>query len=251
MAIGPIGHTHTALVADSARTGAYQRAIFETVKDGDVVVDLGTGTGILAFFACQAGAKKVYAIEKKKIIELAKEIARANDLEKKIVFIGNASTDVTLPEKADVLISELIGTFVYAENLIHFVVDARDRLLKKDGVLIPSAIELFAVPVEAPKAYREAAFWGKKHYGIDFLPAHKVSMNRLHSCKIEAESFLSNPASIKHIDFNEVRKPEELYLDETVSFVVNRPAILHGLTGWFRYHQGRGDCCPLAGRYCL
>ena len=64
MAIGPIGHT--ALVADSARTDAYQQAIFKTVKDGDVVVNLGTGTGIFAFFACQARAKRVYAIEKDK-----------------------------------------------------------------------------------------------------------------------------------------------------------------------------------------
>ena len=111
MSVDPIGHK--ALIADAIRTTAYQKAIFETVKDGDIVVDLGTGTGILACFACQSGAKKVYAIEKKKIIELAKEVARANNLEEKIVFVGDASTEVTLPEKADVLISELIGTFAY------------------------------------------------------------------------------------------------------------------------------------------
>jgi protein arginine N-methyltransferase 1 len=237
MAIWPIGHT--ALIADSARTGAYQRAISETVKDGDVVVDLGTGTGILAFFACQAGAKKVYAIEKQEIIEVAREIARVNNLEKRIAFIRDVSTEVTLPEKADVLLSELIGNFVYSENLIHFVLDARDRFLKKDGALIPSSINLFIVPVEAPKIYDEVAFYNQNLYGIDFLPAHKVNINSPHQCQIETESFLSRPAPIKQIDFNKIREPYELYLDKTVSFVVDRPGILHGLAGWFDIHLSK------------
>jgi protein arginine N-methyltransferase 1 len=234
MAIGPIGYK--ALIADSARTGAYQRAISETVKYGDVVVDLGTGTGILAFFACQAGAKKVYAIEKQEIIEVAREIARANNLEKRIVFIRDISTEVTLPEKADVLLSELIGNFAYTENLLHFVLDARDRFLKKNGALIPSSINLFIVPVEAPKIYDEAAFWNQNLYGINFLPVHKVNINSLHQCQIEADSFLSRPVLIKQIDLNKIREPDELYLDKTASFVVDRPGILHGLAGWFDIH---------------
>jgi protein arginine N-methyltransferase 1 len=237
MAIGPIGHT--ALVADSARTDAYQRAISETVKDGDVVVDLGTGTGILAFFACQAGAKKVYAIEKQEIIEVAKEIARVNNIEKRIVFIKDISTEVTLPEKADVLLSELIGNFAYTENLLHFVLDARNRFLKKDGALIPSSIEMFLVPVEAPRNYDEVAFWNQNLYGINFLPAHKVNMNSLHQCQIEVESFLSHPVLINDIDFNKIQKPEELYLDKAVSFVIDRPGILHGLAGWFDIHLSK------------
>ena len=237
MVIGPIGHK--AMIADSVRTGAYQRAISETVKDGDVVVDLGTGTGILAFFACQAGAKRVYAIEKQEIIEVAREIARVNNIEKRIVFIKDISTEVTLPEKADVLVSELIGSFVYDENLLHFVLDARDRFLKKDGVLVPSSIKMFLVPVEAPRIYDEVAFWNQNLYGINFLPAHKVDMNSLHSSRIEVESFLSHPVLINDIDFNKIQKPEELYLDETASFVVDRPGILHGLAGWFDIHLSK------------
>jgi len=237
MAIGPIGHK--ALIADTVRTTAYKKAIFETVEDGDVVVDLGTGTGILAFFACQAGARKVYAIEEKKIIELAKEIAKVNNLEKKIVFIRDISTEVTLPEKVDVLVSEIIGNFAYTENLLHFLLDARDRFLKKNGTLIPSSVEIFLVPVEAPKIYNEITFWNKELYGINFLPAHKVDVNTLHNCRIETEFFLSTPRLIKHIDFNKVQKPEELYLEETVSFVLDRSGILHGLAGWFDIHLSK------------
>ena len=53
------------MLSDSVRTQLYRRAVFENQIDfrGKVVVDVGCGSGILSFFAAQAGARKVYAIE--------------------------------------------------------------------------------------------------------------------------------------------------------------------------------------------
>src|SRR3972149_6367882 len=63
---------HRLMVGDSARVHAFQKALHEVVRPGDVVADIGTGTGLLACFACQAGASRVYAIEWSEMIEAAR-----------------------------------------------------------------------------------------------------------------------------------------------------------------------------------
>ncbi|MFQ6082429.1 MAG: 50S ribosomal protein L11 methyltransferase [Candidatus Aminicenantia bacterium] len=222
---------HEMLITDRIRTGAYQKAILETVKEGDVVVDLGTGTGILAFFACQAGARKVYAIEREEIIEVAKEIARANGLEKRIVFIKDVSTEVTLPEKVDVIISEILGSFAIEENLLQFIPDARDRFLKPKGVLIPSSIEMFLAPVEALDIYDQIDFCTENVYGVNFLSVREITINNSYIESIGPGGFLASPLSINNIDF--YKADGETHLNSFVSFEVKRAGTLHGLVGWF------------------
>lgn len=224
---------HKMIITDKVRTGAYQKAILETVKEGDVVVDLGTGSGILAFFACQAGARRVYAIEKEEIIEVAKVIARSNGLKKRIVFIKDVSTEVILPEKVDVIVSELIGYFAIEENLLHFIPDARDRFLKAKGALIPSSIEMILAPVEAPDICKQIDFCTENVYGVNFLPVRDITINHLYVDigPVNPKGYLSTPLSIKKIDF--YKAEGEIHLDSTVSFEAKRPGTLHGLVGWF------------------
>ena len=69
---------HRRMLNDRIRTEAFRDAIEKVVKPGDVVVDVGAGTGILSLFAARAGAARVYAIERSPTIEQAKAIARAN-----------------------------------------------------------------------------------------------------------------------------------------------------------------------------
>jgi predicted RNA methylase len=70
------------MLLDKARCDAYREAIHRIVKPGDVVVDLGAGTGLLSFFALQAGARHVYAIEMSRIADAAAELIEANGFEK-------------------------------------------------------------------------------------------------------------------------------------------------------------------------
>ena len=100
---------HRQYLSDAARIEAFRSAIHEVVRPGDVVVDLGSGTGILGFLACQAGAAKVYAIEQGGMIEMARALARANGFESRIVFVPGLSTRISIPERADVIVADQIG----------------------------------------------------------------------------------------------------------------------------------------------
>ena len=93
----------------NVRLEMYQRAIAETVKPGDAVCDLGTGTGILAFMACRAGARRVYAVEIGPVVELARLLSRENGFEDRIIFLDGLSNDIDLGERADVLVTDSFG----------------------------------------------------------------------------------------------------------------------------------------------
>ncbi len=93
---------------DNVRTSAYHQAITANAADfaGKVVVDVGTGSGILALFAAAAGARKVYALEASDSAARARMLVAANGLSHIIEVIQCKVEEVTLPEKADIIVSE-------------------------------------------------------------------------------------------------------------------------------------------------
>src|SRR5215470_11576484 len=100
------------MIADRVRMEAYAEALRKTVHKGSVVVEIGTGPGIFAVLACQLGASRVYAIEPAEIIQVAREIAAANGCEDRIVFFEHLAHRVTLPVRADVMLSDLRGVLL-------------------------------------------------------------------------------------------------------------------------------------------
>src|SRR5215467_2076803 len=97
---------HRQYLCDRARLGVFERAIAATVRPGDVVIDLGAGTGIFGLLACRAGAARVYAIEPGGMIELARALAAANGVGDRITFVRAHSSEAQLPEQADVLVGD-------------------------------------------------------------------------------------------------------------------------------------------------
>ena len=98
---------HEKMLADQMRVENYYGAISKHVREGDVVVDLGTGTGILAFFAALQNLAKVYAIEHSQTIEIAKKLAQANQLTN-VEFSNGNSKDFEISGKADVIMPKLL-----------------------------------------------------------------------------------------------------------------------------------------------
>jgi len=224
---------HKTMLGDEVRMDAYRKGIQEVVKEGDVVADIGTGSGILAFFAVQAGARKVYAVEQDSIIEEAEKLAKSNGLENKIVFMKGRSDKVELPEKVDVITSELIGYFGLEENLLHFKINARERFLKPGGRLVPAWLELYLVPVDSETIWKKnMGPWNKDYYGFDFSPVrdYAVSQRYLADCTNKVNQ-LAAPSMLSHIDFFEIKRIPFVFNAE---FAINKNGNFHGLMGYFR-----------------
>ncbi|MCB1633379.1 MAG: 50S ribosomal protein L11 methyltransferase [Xanthomonadales bacterium] len=166
---------HSAMLNDHARTAGYIRAIEEVVCAGDVVVDLGTGTGVLAIAAARAGARRVYAVEGSAIAGVAERMFAANGLADRITLLRGWSTRIELPEPADVLVSEIIGNDPLGEGILEFTSDAVRRWLKPDARLLPSRLRVMAVPVQIDEQARDHWQFTETSvrrwlatYGIDF-----------------------------------------------------------------------------------
>jgi protein arginine N-methyltransferase 1 len=153
-------NVHIRMLNDVERTTLYINAIQKTIRPTDVVVEIGTGTGVLAIAAAKAGAKKVYAIEAgKKMAQLAKANFKANQVDDKITLIEGWSTQVNIPEKATVLISEIIGNHPLDEDILKYTKDAQKRFLTKNARMLPSHLKLMVSPVQIP-----LELWSQHHF---------------------------------------------------------------------------------------
>src|SRR5258707_577520 len=119
---------HRELLADEVRTNAYREAIRRFVTPESVVLDLGSGSGILALFASEAGARRVFAVEQQSSAGIAAFLARHLKFGERIEVIRERSTNVHLPEPADLLVTETIAMFGLQERILSSVLDARSRL---------------------------------------------------------------------------------------------------------------------------
>jgi type I protein arginine methyltransferase len=230
---------------DKIRCDAYQKAIQLTVKPGDVVVDLGAGTGLLSFFAVQAGARHVYAIEVSGIADVAAELIQANGFRDRITLIRENSRKVRLPERCDVLITETLSSFCFdKENIIESVADARERFLKPGGRIIPQSADTFLMPFSSD-SFGVGRFVAtgpanrRSFYDLDYRPLAKKLLNEWRLVRASGKPLLalSQPALCYHIDFQtETRNPGKTF----VPFRIRADGRLDGFLGWFEVRLCEG-----------
>jgi protein arginine N-methyltransferase 1 len=221
---------HRGLLADTLRTDAYRSAIRSVVTPDSIVLDLGTGTGILAFFACEAGARRVFAIEEGDA-GVASMLAQHLGLSDRIEIIHGRSTQVELPDRAHVLVTETLGPFGLDEHILSSVIDARARLLLPEAAIIPRHLALCLVPVETASLYeKQVAWWDEKPYGFDLSPMRTLASNRLCLADANPSGFLAPPATVIDIDLTGASSS---IASGTARFIVSRGGALQGFIGWF------------------
>lgn len=238
---------HVGMLNDRGRTDSFLKGIPEVVKPGDVVVDIGTGTGVLAMAAARAGAKHVYAVEASVIGEFAQRIFEANGLADRITLVSGWSTKIDLPEKADVLITETIGNEPLGENVMEIVSDAKKRLLKPGARLIPGKVRILGLPVSIPERELSKRFptgknlenW-RQWYGMDFAPLSEAAEDPDSALFVKPQKardweVLGEEIMLAEVDLAEV---EHLTIDNSAAFTTTAAGRFDGLMVYFELELG-------------
>src|SRR6185369_1937761 len=229
-------HFYGQMLRDTARMDAYTAALRRAVKPDSVVMDLGCGVGVFALLACKFGARRVYAVEPENIIGLAREAAAANGFLDRIEFFEKLSTEITLPEPATIIISDLRGVLPWFEQSISSIIDARERLLAQGGVLIPHRDVLWAALVEAPEQYDEIVKPWQNH-DLDLSAGKRLVTNTWRKSRIKPGQLLTEPSCWSTLDYYEVSSPN---VRAEISWQVARKGTAHGLAVWFDSELAEG-----------
>ena len=229
------------MIADKARMDPYAYALKAVVKPGSVVLDIGVATGIHALLACKFGARKVYGVEPNDAIHLARELAQANNYGDRIEFIQGLSTDITLPERADVIVSDLRGILPLFGQHIPSIVDARQRHLAPGGTLIPERDTLWVALVECHSIYRYLNKPWDWPYGLNMEAARQIALNNW--TQDDTESF--EPADLLTeaqvwtvLDYGTIEDAN--VTDSVVVQTVLRKGTAHGWLVWFDTELAEG-----------
>jgi len=219
------------LTNTGTRLTQYERAIAAVVRQGDVVLDLGTGSGLLAVLACRAGARRVYAIEASDAVQMGTLLTSTTEFAERIEFVHATSQKVALSEQVDVIVGDIHDTFGFQPGGLASIMDVRDRLLKPGGTLIPQATELMIAPLEAAALYaREIDVWNGCVHGVGLSSIRPFAVSHVHPGRFDSDQLLSPAAAIGTLD---LARATSLHFSGSAVTTIHRDGIAHGLCGCF------------------
>ena len=228
-------YIHEEMIKDKIRTGSYKKAIEnnKTIFKDKIVLDIGSGTGILSIFAAKAGAKHVYGIEYADIADYSKEIIKQNNLSDKITIIQSKVEEANLPvDKVDIIISEWMGYFLLYESMLDTLLFARDKWLKKDGYLLPDKAQIYLAGIQDTLyKYNKIDSWDNV-YGFNFSVLKNPALAEPIIDNFPNNNIISNSCKIFDIDLYTV-KVEDLDFSAGYEIIFNKDDTFNGFVTWF------------------
>ena len=246
-----------AMIADAGRFDAYARAIARAVRPGDAVAEIGCGPGVFSLLACRAGARRVFAIELDDSIHFARQLAAANSFTDRIEFFQGDSRKMELPERVNVIVSDIRGVLPLHGHAIPSMDDARNRFLAANGTLIPQRDTLKAAVIEADQYYSGLISpWRSLVPGVDLSSSVLPILNQSFSSTFKNEQLLTPALDLGLLDYT-AGAPARVSAE--LEFCAARDGTAHGLCVWFEtvlfedigYSSGPGGASTIYGQLFL
>jgi protein arginine N-methyltransferase 1 len=228
---------HWGYVSDPVRLGLFERAIRAVIKPGDLVADLGCGSGVLTMMCLRAGAAHVYAVEMTRMLDVARETLARCGLADRVTFIRGRSQKLDLPERVDVAVCDNVGWFGFDYDIVHFFADARQRFLKPGGRTIPRRVDMRVAGVESARLRRLAERWQEIEVPSEYHWVRDSCVNTKHSVELTAAELIAAPVALGGIDLA-AAQPD--YFSWRVTLRADRDGTFHGLAGWFESELAPG-----------
>ena len=197
---------HVPMMNDTLRNEAYLAALRSAITTDSKVFEIGTGSGLIAMMAARLGATEVTTCEAVELIAAAaKEVVAANGLADSVKVLPKKSTDVVvgddIAEQADILVSEILSSEFLGEAVLPSIEDAKSRLLKPGGQIIPGAGSVMIALFGGDSIGRNVRV--DNACGFDLSKFNEITSNKLHILRYDLDiDLLSDDIEAFNFDFN-------------------------------------------------
>lgn len=220
------------MLGDNVRNHALVEALKKTVRHGDTVIDIGSGTGFLAMIARGLGAGHCILIERDPdMAAVSRKLLLENNVKSCTVMEGDSRELKGLP-KADIIISETLGNYAYEENIIEILNDAA-RFLKPKGHLIPSGLTQYVAPVTAKRFADELSVWRHVGHDLSFRSAEEISVNNIYVKDVQPNDLLEGDSAIREWDTIDFTKRNESVRKRHASWTPDGDGYVYGFSVWW------------------
>ena len=225
---------HFPMMNDTHRNKAYLDALKLAISKNDFVLEIGTGSGLLAMMAASCGSNQILSCEvSKTIFEAAEQIISHNGYDDKVKVINKKSTELVvgldLPKKADVIISEVLSAELVGEGVQHTLLDANNRLISKHGKMLPESgdirVALLGDNPEINQQTSVGAVCGFDLSKFNSIAASKFSINLKNKPELLSDKLIA--FKINFSNASSIVKGEKI-----LNFTVLETGLCFGLIQW-------------------
>ncbi|MDB5947471.1 MAG: hypothetical protein JWQ33_2497 [Ramlibacter sp.] len=231
---------HVPMMNEPERNQAFYDGLGSLVTPDKVVFEIGTGSGLLAMMAARLGAGKVFTCEAVGLIaDTARKIIERNHYQHQITVLAKPSHAVQLeqdlPARADILVHEIFSSELLGEHVLPAIEDAKARLLKPGGEVLPSSASIMIALVSGDELGKN--LYVDESFGFDLREFNAIHPKKRPLYREDlAPVLLSDDVEAFRFDFRaESTFPAE---KKTIGITARKGGLCYGVIQWIRIELG-------------
>ena len=235
---------HVPMMNEPERNQAYFDGLQAVVAPDRLVFEIGTGSGLLAMMAAKLGARRVVTCEAVSLVaRTASKIVERNGYREQVRVVAKPSHAVQLgedlPEQADVLVHEIFSSELLGEHVLPAIEDAKRRLLKPGGVVMPGAASIMVALVGGDELAQN--IHASESFGFDVREFNAIYPKKRPLYREDLRPVLmSEPVEAFRFDFNaDSDFPAE---SRRLELTATQAGRCYGVIQWIRLDMAPGVC---------